>query len=344
MDIGVFTEFSQAAGTSHTTAFDEAMAEMVAAEALGYHTAWLAEIHFQKDRSVLAQPYVIAAAIAAKTRRLRIGMAVSILPLVHPLHLAEQAATVDQLSHGRLDLGIGRSGLPEHYHGFGVPYAESRDRFFETLKVMRRAWTEERFSHQGKFYRFENIAVMPKPFQKPHPPLRIAATIDETYPIVGKMGLPIFLAVRTTPVAHLERCVAAYREAWKAAGHPGDGDVSLIVPVYVHEDGRAARAEPEASMMYFLRSIGDMLARGTTKRTTDGQRLLTITYEEVLKEFAVYGTPDEVLERLLELREILGYSSLSVWMNSGGQVPHERVMRSMKLFAERVVPRLAPLS
>lgn len=340
MDVGVFTEFSSAAGISHTVAFDEAMAEMTAAETFGYDSVWLGEIHFQRDRSVLASPYVIAAAIAARTRRLRIGMAVSILPLAHPLHIAEDAATVDQLSHGRLDLGIGRSGLPEHYHGFGIPYAESRDRFFETLEVIRRAWTEDRFSHEGKFFQFRDICVMPKPYQQPHPPLRVAATIDETYPLVGKMGLPIFLAVRTTSIAHLERCVVSYRAAWKAAGHPGDGDVSLIVPVYVAESARAAREEPQASMMYFLHSIGDMLARGSTNRTADGRRLLTITYEEVLKELAVYGTPDEVADRLLQLRETLGYTRLSLWMNSGGQVPHERVVRSMRLFAERVVPRL----
>ena len=344
MDVGIFTEFSQAAGMSHTVAFDEAMAEMTAAEALGYDSVWLAEIHFQKDRSVLAQPYVIAAAIAAKTQRIRIGMAVSILPVLHPLHLAEQAATVDQLSHGRLELGIGRSGLPEHYHGFGVPYAESRDRFFETLRIMRRAWTEDRFSFEGKFYQVKDICVMPKPFQKPYPPLRVAATIDETYPLVGKLGLPIFLAVRTTSIAHLERCVVSYREAWKAAGHPGNGDVSLIVPVYVAEDPQAARDEPEASMMHFLHSIGDMLARGTTKRIEDGKRLLSITYDEVLKELAVYGTPEHVTERLLQLHETLGYTSLSVWMNSGGQLPHEKVMGSMRLFADRVMPALKRLT
>ena len=340
MEFGLFTEFSCATGMSHTTAFDQAMTEMTAAEALGYDAVWLAEIHFQDNRSVLASPYVIAAAIAARTQRVKIGMAVSVLPLAHPLHIAEDAATVDQLSKGRLDFGIGRSGLPEHYHGFGVPYEESRERFLESLEVIKKAWTRERFSHRGKYFRFENISLQPKPFQKPHPPIRIAATTDETYALVGKLGLPIFLAIRTTPVAHLRQWIGSYQEAWKAAGHPGRGDVTLIVPVYVAETEQAARDEPEASMMYFLRSIGDMLARNTTKRAADGQRLLTITYEEVLKEFAVYGTAEAVTERLLELREMLGYSSLSLWMNSGGQVPHEHVMRSMRLFAERVMPRI----
>jgi alkanesulfonate monooxygenase SsuD/methylene tetrahydromethanopterin reductase-like flavin-dependent oxidoreductase (luciferase family) len=340
MDVGIFTEFSQAAGMSHTVAFDEAMTEMLAAEEFGYDTVWLGEIHFQKDRSVLASPYVIGAAIAARTTRLRIGIAVSILPIQHPLHLAEDVATLDQLSHGRLDLGIGRSGVPEHYRGFGIPYAESRDRFFETLKIMRRAWMEDRFSYDGKFFQIRDICAMPKPYQKPHPPLRVAATIDETYPLVGRMGLPIFLAVRTTSIAHLERNVLSYREAWKAAGHPGDGDVSLIVPVYVSEDRQAARDEPEASMMHFIHDIGDMLAQGSTNRAADGRRLLSITYEEVLKELAVYGTPDEVTDRLLQLRETLGYTQLSLWMNSGGQLPHEKVMRSMRLFADRVMPSL----
>jgi alkanesulfonate monooxygenase SsuD/methylene tetrahydromethanopterin reductase-like flavin-dependent oxidoreductase (luciferase family) len=341
MQFGIFTEFSSPSHMDHTTAFDEAMVEMTTAEALGYDAVWLAEIHFQRDRSVLASPWVIAAAIAARTQRVKIGMAVSVLPLAHPIHLAEDAATVDQLSHGRLDFGVGRSGLPEHYTGFGIPYAESRERFFETLDIVRKAWTEDHFSYSGKYFQFRDVSVMPKPFQKPHPPIRVAATIDETYPLVGRMGLPIFLAIRTTPIAHLKQCIGSYHQGWKEAGHPGQGDVTLIVPVYVAENARAARDEPEASMMFFLRSIGDMLAKGTTKRIADGNRLLNVTYDEVLKELAVYGTPEAVADRLLELREMLGYSSLSLWMNSGGQVPHERVMRSMRLFADRVIPRLA---
>jgi len=341
MEFGLFTEFSRRSDMSESTAFDEAMAEVTQAEALGLDAIALAEIHFQRDRSVLASPLVIASAIAARTRRVRIGIAVQVLPLSHPLHLAEDAATVDQLSHGRLDLGVGRSGLPDHYRGYNVPYAESRERFLETLEILKKAWTQERFSHQGKYFQFRDVCVMPKPYQKPYPPIRVAATTDETYPIVGRMGLPIYLAVRTTPIADLKRCIGSYHEAWKAAGHPGRGEVALIVPVYVAETAQAAREEPEASMMYFLRSIGEMLATGTTKRAEDGQRLLRISYDEVLKELAVYGTPEVVAERLIELREALGYSSLSVWMNSGGQMAHEHVMRSMRLFAERVIPRLA---
>src|SRR6266404_25386 len=128
MEFGLFTEFNTPPGTSHAAAFDEGMAEVTRAEELGFDAVSLAEIHFQNDRSVLASPLVVGAAIAAHTRRLRIGIAVQVLPISHPLHLAEDVATLDHLSHGRLDFGVGRSGLPDHYRGFNIAYAESRDR------------------------------------------------------------------------------------------------------------------------------------------------------------------------------------------------------------------------
>lgn len=342
-EFGFFTEFQQPPGLSDADAFEQSMAEMTAAEACGFDAVWLAEIHFQKDRSVLSSPLVVAAAIAARTARVKIGIAVQVLPLGHPLHLAEDVATVDQLSRGRLDFGVGRSGLPAHYRGFNIPYAESRERFSETLDILVKAWTQERFSHEGTYFRFRDVCVTPKPYQTPHPPIRVAATTQDTYPMVGRMGYPIFIAVRTTSIADLTRFIGGYHEAWTAAGHPGRGPVGLIVPVYVADTARRAREEPEASTMHFFRTIGQQLqeSAGNTGRSEDAKRLMRIPYDEVLEELAVYGTPEAVADRLLELRERLGYSSLSVWMNTGGQVPHERVLASMRLFADRVMPRLA---
>ena len=233
-------------------------------------------------------------------------------------------ATVDHLSKGRLDFGVGRSGLPEHYDGFNVPHAESRDRFNETLEILVKAWTEERFTHEGKYFQYRNVCLTPKPFQKPHPPLRVAATTQETYAIVGRMGMPIFIAVRTTPISDLKRFIGGYHEGWREAGHPGRGEVSLIVPVYLTEDGRQAREEAEASTMHFFRSIAEALARGP--RGEEAARLGRMTYDEILEELVVYGSPDTVTKRLLELRDALGYTSLSVWMNVGGRIPHERVL------------------
>src|SRR6058998_692796 len=241
MGFGLFTEFQCPAGMREAAAFDESMAQMKAAEDLGFDAVWLAEIHFQKDRSVLASPLVVAAALATWTRRVKIGIAVQVLPLSHPLRLAEDVATVDHLTKGRLEFGVGRSGLPGHYQGFNIPYSESRQRFLETLEILIKAWTQERFSHEGRYYQFHDVCVTPKPFQKPHPPLRVAATTQETYPMVGRLGHPLFLAVRTSPISDLRRFLGGYHEAWRAAGHPGRGEVALLVPVYVAETGRQAR-------------------------------------------------------------------------------------------------------
>src|SRR5438128_5055733 len=139
MEFGLFTEFQWPAGMSEAAAFDESMAQMKAAEDLGFDAVWLAEIHFQKDRSVLASPLVVAAALATWTRRVKIGIAVQVLPLSHPLRLAEDVATVDHLSKGRLEFGGGRSGMLGHYQGFNIPSSESRDRFLETLSILATA-------------------------------------------------------------------------------------------------------------------------------------------------------------------------------------------------------------
>jgi alkanesulfonate monooxygenase SsuD/methylene tetrahydromethanopterin reductase-like flavin-dependent oxidoreductase (luciferase family) len=345
MEFGLFTEFQTAPGRTDADAFDESMAQMRLAEDLGFDAVWLAELHFQKDRSLLASPLCIAAAIATATKRVRIGIAVQVLPLSHPLRLAEDVATVDHLSKGRLDFGIGRSGLPAHYQGFNIPYAESRDRFLETLDILRKAWTQERFSYKGRYFEFKDVCVMPKPFQKPHPPIRMAATTRETYPIVGRMGFPLFVAPRTIPVSDLKRFVGGYHQGWREGGHPGRGDISISLPVYVAETDRQAREEAEASTMHFFRSIGQALGKADaatwTNETREGraEQLSALTYDEVLRERAIYGSPESVVDRISELREAIGFTSLSGWMNPGNLIPDERVTRSMRLFAERVIPR-----
>ncbi|MGH7087503.1 MAG: LLM class flavin-dependent oxidoreductase [Stellaceae bacterium] len=163
MEFGMFHEFPTLAERSHAAAFDEAFALVDAAEDWGLDALWLAELHFAPERSLLASPLTIAAAVAARTRRIKIGIAVQVLPLCHPLRLAEEAATVDQLSRGRLIFGVGRSGVVATYDALGVPYGESRELFAEALDVMRTAWTRARFSHGGRYWRFENVSVAPSP-------------------------------------------------------------------------------------------------------------------------------------------------------------------------------------
>src|SRR6202040_3744025 len=182
MEFGMFHEFPSLPGRSETEAFDEAMAQVDAAERWGLDAMWLAEIHFAPERTYLSAPLAIASAIAARTRRMKIGIAVQVLPLCHPLRLAEEAATVDQVSQGRLIFGVGRSGVVSTYDAYQVPYDESRERFAEVLAIVERAWREPRFSYEGKFHSFDNVASVPRPYRNKMPPIRIAASTPDSFP------------------------------------------------------------------------------------------------------------------------------------------------------------------
>jgi alkanesulfonate monooxygenase SsuD/methylene tetrahydromethanopterin reductase-like flavin-dependent oxidoreductase (luciferase family) len=347
MEFGLFHEFPWPPGADAATAFAQSFAQVDAAERWGLDAMWLAELHFAPERSVLASPLVLAAAIAQRTRRMKIGTAVQVLPLCHPLRLAEEAATVDQISEGRLIFGVGRSGFPRTYEAYGVPYAESRERFAETLEIVKLAWTEERFSYHGKYFSYDKVALVPKPWQKPHPPIRIAATSPDTYAAIGALGHAAFVASRLGTLSELAPLLRSYREAYKAAGHRGSGEVYLRVPVYVAETAQRARDEPEASIMQFFRYIGERVAdsaalpgaRVIEQRAERGQRLKTVSYDEVLRDKAIVGTPAAVIDRLTGLRETLGLDGILAELNPGGLIPQVRVMNALRLLCQEVMPQ-----
>jgi alkanesulfonate monooxygenase SsuD/methylene tetrahydromethanopterin reductase-like flavin-dependent oxidoreductase (luciferase family) len=240
MEFGMFHQFPAVPGGTQKDAFEEGFAQIDAAERWGLDTMWLAELHFDPQRSVLSAPLSIASAVGARTERIQIGIAVQVLPLCHPLRLAEEAATVDHITGGRLIFGVGRSGLPRTYEDYGISYAESRERFAEVLDIVELAWTRNGFSYDGKYYSFKNITVAPQPLQQPYPPIRIAAASPDTYPAAGTRGLPIFINARYGSFAEFAPEIRAYREAYKAAGHEGKGQVYLRVPTYLAEtEGRA---------------------------------------------------------------------------------------------------------
>jgi len=345
-EFGMFHEFQCPAGTSQPDAFAESFAQVEAAERWGLDAMWLAEIHVAPERSVCAVPLTIASAIAARTNRIKIGTGVQVLPLCHPLRIGEEAATVDQISHGRLIFGVERSGFPRTYEAYGVPYGESRERFAETLEILKRAWTEDPFSYSGKFYKFENVRLTPKPYQKPWPEIRIAANSPDTFPAIGTLGHGVFVAVRLGTLSELAPNIRAYRQAYKAAGHPGEGKVFLGAPAYVAEMAEQARSEPEDSIMYFYRYLGERLEDSATRagvraiedRAARGRRLQTITYDEARRDKIIVGTPEEVTDRLVQLREELGLDGILAEMNCGTKIPHQRVMKSLQLLCEKVKP------
>ncbi len=346
-EFGMFHEFQRTAGMTDEDAFAVSFEQVDAAERWGLDAMWLAEIHVNPERSVCSAPLTLASAIAARTKRMKIGTGVQVLPLCHPLRLAEEAATVDQISHGRLIFGIGRSGFPRTYEAYGVPYGESRERFAETLEILKQAWTESSFSYQGKYYSFDNVKLTPKPYQKPWPEIRVAANSADTFPQIARLGHAVLVAVRQGTLEELEPNITAYREAWKEAGHPGEGKVFLRAPVYLAETDQAARDEPEESIMYFYRYLGERREDSATRagvqqsdlRAARGRRLQTISYEDALVEKLIVGSPERVADRLLGLRETIGLDGILCEMNCGTKIPHARVMKSLQLLCEKVMPR-----
>ena len=347
MEFGMFHEFQRRVGQSEASAFTESFELVDAAETAGLDVMWLAELHTAPERSVLAAPLSIASAIATRTKRMKIGIAVQVLPLCHPLRIAEEAATVDHISHGRLIFGVGRSGFPRTYQAYGISYAESRERFAEVLEILRRAWTQDRFSFDGQFYHFDDICLVPKPYQAPYPELRIAVNSPDTFEQTGREGYPIFVATRLGDLTELVPNLRVYREAWAAAGHPGNGRVYLRVPVYVAKTEAQAREEPRESVMDFYRYLGERIeqsasqegARAIENRAERGQRLMNINYDEVLRSKIIVGTPAMVTDRLGQLQRALGLSGILAEMNCGMRIPHGQVNNSLRMLCETVMPR-----
>ncbi len=349
MEFGMFHEFPSLPGRTESEAFDEAMGQVDVAERLGLDVMWLAELHFEPRRSVLSAPLSIASAIAGRTRRIKIGIAVQVLPLCHPLRLAEEAATVDQLSHGRLIFGVGRSGVAQTYEAYGVSYAESRDRFREILDIIEQAWTKPSFSYEGKYNRFKEVAVVPKPYQKPTPPIRIAASTPDTFLAIGHRGAAIFASVRHTTWVDLAKQIRSYHEAWEEAGHPGRGQVFVSAPTYLAETDERARSEPRESIVHFYHEQANLLegaarlvdAETAARRMRRVNQLRSLAYEDGLHNHALVGTPDAIAARLKALQQEIGLTGILAELNCGGLIPHQRVLTAIRLLCEAVKPRFA---
>jgi alkanesulfonate monooxygenase SsuD/methylene tetrahydromethanopterin reductase-like flavin-dependent oxidoreductase (luciferase family) len=346
MEFGMFMEFGCREGGTQADAFKEGFRMVDAAEEWGLDGAWLAELHFNPARSVLSSPITIASSIATRTRRMRVGTAVYVLPLNNPLRIAEEVATVDHISEGRLELGIGRSGFARAYDMYGVSYEESRERFRETLEVLQLAWKGEPFNYQGRYYQFENAFVTPMPYQSPHPPIRIAATTRETFPFMGQQGRPIFVGLRGMDIPELRECIKEYRKAWEEAGHPGNGDVSLRMPVYAGETPQQAMDEPFESIRAYFGRMGNLYRESagragidaTELRSDRAQRLAALTYEQILETKVAFGSAEQLKDRFSQLEEELGINAVVAELNPGGLIPADLMLKSLKILTHKVMP------
>jgi alkanesulfonate monooxygenase SsuD/methylene tetrahydromethanopterin reductase-like flavin-dependent oxidoreductase (luciferase family) len=347
MDFGINVDFAVRRGATHDESFQESFGLIDLAEEMGLDTVWLGEGHFRPGRSVLSAPIVVAGAIAARTKRLRAGMAVQVLPLIHPLRIAEEAATVDQISQGRFEFGIGRSGNVRAYDVMGIDYGESKARFQEALDIILKAWSGEEFSYDGEYNHITKAQLSPLPYSQPHPKIRIAASSEDSFGRIGRLGYPIFLGLRAMDVQDLKRNLKEYHAEWKAAGHPGEqGDINVRFPVYIAPSDDEAIEEPKESIEAFFRrqrelfeySLGRAGTEATAVRAERFERLKNASYEDLLETRVVFGSPESVIDRLCEFKEVLGMSGITAELNPGGFLPKEAVDRSLRLLTEKVMP------
>ncbi len=353
MKFGLFYQLPCAPGQSETTRYQETLDQIVYAEELSFDMAWLAELHFFRPFSIMPAPLIVATAIAQRTKRIRLGTAVNLLPLHHPLRAAEDSATVDILSNGRLDFGVGRGTIALHFQGFNVSREESRERFEETLEIIEKAWTMESFSFAGKYYQVPETSLVPKPIQKPHPPIRVAANSPETAEFAGQKGYGIFVAspINPLPTKFYDQA-RIYRQALRTAGHPAEkGDVAAAFPVYPADSRKQVRKEIEESFMHYFHTIGEQ-ARAGGKGQYEGsyqylrevrERAAAIAYEQIEETMAVFGNPEECIARITEVQQEAAVDQLICWFNPGGLVPHHQVMAAMERFAREVIPAVRSL-
>ncbi|HEY8368420.1 MAG TPA: LLM class flavin-dependent oxidoreductase [Thermodesulfobacteriota bacterium] len=327
MHFGVFTVLDHYLDLPRSVdqLYDEVIEQAVAAEELGFGSFWVAEHHFH-EYGACPNPAVLLAAIAARTRRIRLGVAVSVLPFHHPLEVAEAYAMVDRLSGGRLDLGVGSGYLAHEFSGYGIDPAEKRDRFDEALPLVLRAMGGERIHHAGRFYRVDGVQLNVAAMQQPHPPYWVALLRREAVAHVGRQGRPIMMVpyASVDRLEEMEGVLGDYRRALRDGGHDAEAaDVPLAFHVHVGDDAASVRAAAEAAMTRYVRT------RLYAKRAE---------YDSLVeRRMVLFGDPDRVSAQIADL-ERWGMTRLLAMLNFGG-LGHRTTLRVMERLAREVAPR-----
>ena len=202
MRFGTYFFLQATPGRRHADIIQHELDQMVLSEELGFDEVWLTEHHFI-DYGLSVDPATLASAVASRTSRLRIGLAAAILPFHDPIRIAEQLALVDIISGGRLDVGVGRGNRPSEFIGYRVPQVESRERFDEAVQIIQRAWIDERFSYGGRYFQIPEVRVIPKPLQRPHPPLYQVCVTKDGIENTALRGWPMLNSVLFGPVGQL---------------------------------------------------------------------------------------------------------------------------------------------
>jgi alkanesulfonate monooxygenase SsuD/methylene tetrahydromethanopterin reductase-like flavin-dependent oxidoreductase (luciferase family) len=345
MKFGIMFLFSEFGNIPQGQVFHEFLEEVEYAEELGFDSVWLPEHHFSVY-GMLGDVLTLAAAVAQRTKRIKIGTAVALLPLNHPVRVAEQAALVDVLSEGRLLLGVGRAYQPAEFAGFGIPADASRAMFLEAVEILEKTFTQEKFSHEGRYWNVKDVTLFPKPVQQPHPPIYWAAVTPPSYELAGRRGYPILRSPRFTRVDLVEEQWKVYCQLLRERGDdPDQIDAPLLMQTYVAESDEEARREAEPHAMWYHKLLSTVLpgapgvgvSSGYELYATVQQKHTQVTFDDLYEWGSAFGSPDRVIERIKLYVERCGTNHWMAEMKFGG-MPHEKAMRSMELFAKHVMP------
>ena len=351
MKFGQLHLFEHPRGRTENEIIEEQMDIVVKAEEFDFDSVWLAEHHF-REYGYCSTPAVMLAAVAARTKRIRLGTGVVVLPLNHPVRVAEDYAMLDHLSNGRLDLGVGRGYQPHEFQGFHVDQSRSRDMFRESVEIIQKAWTEDTFSYDGEFYQCEELSVRPKPLQQPHPPLWLACIQPETATLAGQKGLGALLMTFMGPEPVAER-VDLYRKALQNAEPVGaevNDRLALFAFAFCGERDAETRelAGPEA--LWYRETLGEIFSREWERHDTvpdsyqyharvhsRGEQARRGDYNSYIDSGAFcMGDPDACI-RIIERYAALKPEQFVMIMQVGN-LPHEKIMESIRLFGKHVLP------
>ncbi len=344
MRFGTFSYNQARPWVAERQAFEELLEQILLTEKLGFDEAWFAE-HHHSDYGMLASPNLIIASLAHRTRRLRLGNLVNVLPLYDPMRLAEECAMLDILTGGRLNVGLGR-GVPRDDLKHGLDRDTAQARFEEGIEILLRAWTEEAFTYSGKAWNYVDVTCRPRPLQKPHPPIYYGATSPDSPGLVARRGWN--LALSRQPLANCARAIESYRAERVGIGSGSGGDAVLVRDIYVADSDERAWAEAAPQIARFWQLATDNVWRGDSVTTDDlprfTERFAYFPGGLTLKRLDEWGTsligsPETVLKKAREVMATARPDSL-VGMFSFGGLSHAQVVRSIELFATQVMPRL----
>jgi len=308
-----------------------------AAQALGFDTVWATEHHFRHFGGLTPSPQLLLTAISQRARRLRLGTSVSILPLHHPLRIAEDFAVLDVLSAGRLDFGAGRGMVLSGYAGYRSDWGNAQDRFKEALALVELAWTQPAVTFSGQHYQCSDVMVLPRPIQQPRPPIWVTASTDPaSFRWIGEQGYDLMLVPWLFPIAAASMSI--YRDARAAAGHPGPGRVMAMYPTHVAETDAEARAAVEPAWARWQALLMPEMAPSTANRPGMPQQVQALTYDVMVNErHGLFGEADQCVRHVRWMAETFGLTHLGLTFYFGG-MPHATALRSMELWARHVAP------